>query len=207
MQQLWFVPMIALFYLAAPLFIYIDRHPKWYGLLLVFAVVSLLVEREPFSDIPRMFVHFISVYLFGMFMSRYKKQYLDLAKKYWVLTTALTILVFALNLVWYDRYNNPFNYLQKMLLCCFFIYWAWKLDKYIPALLSVMADLSFGIFFIHYYLILVIKALYNKLSGHDIPGNILYWTIDLLLVLAGSILVIRLIKRIFPRQSRYLIGC
>jgi len=81
MQQLWFVPMIALFYLISPLLIYIDRHPHLYYLLLVFIPVSLLVTREPFSDIPRMFVHFLSVYLFGMFMSRYRSRYLDFARR------------------------------------------------------------------------------------------------------------------------------
>jgi peptidoglycan/LPS O-acetylase OafA/YrhL len=207
MKPLWFVPMIGLFYLAAPVFIYIDRHPRLYYLLIVFCGVSLFVEREPLSDIPRMFVHFFSVYVFGMFMSRYKQQYLEWAKKYYLLISALTVLVFVANLVFFDQLNDPLNYLHKMLFCCFFLYWFWRLDRYVPAFFSLLAELSFGLFFIHYYTLLAIKAVYEKKIGHPIPGNFVYWAADLLLVLVGSVLIIKAIKKIFPRYSRYLIGC
>jgi peptidoglycan/LPS O-acetylase OafA/YrhL len=207
MQPLWFVPMITLFYLAAPVFIYIDRHPKLYYLLFVFAGISFLVQREPFSNIPKMFVHFISVYVFGMFMSRYKNEYLAFAKKFWLPITLATAGLLVLNFVFYDPYNNPFNYLQKMFLCAFFIYWLWKLDKYIPKFLSVLADLSFGIFFLHYYVLLILKGLYQKYTGHGIPGNFIYWAIDFALVVIGTVIVIKTIKAIFPKRSRNLIGC
>jgi len=207
LQPLWFVPMISLFYLSAPLWIYIDRHPKFYYLLIVFCAVSFLVVREPFIDIPRMFVHFISVYVFGMFLSRYKNEYLEFAKKYYVWISLLTILAFTANLVWYGSYNNPLSYLHKMLFCCSFMYWLWRLDRYVPTFFALMADLSFGLFFIHYYVLLVVKAAYAKMAHQPIPGNIVYWVIDLFLVTAGSILFIQLVKKFFPKKSRYLIGC
>jgi peptidoglycan/LPS O-acetylase OafA/YrhL len=207
LQPLWFVPMITLFYVAAPIFIYIDRHPKLYFLLIAFCAVSFFVEREPFSNIPKMFVHFFSVYVFGMFLSRYKQRYLEFAKKWYVWISLATLLVFVADLVFYDRFNNPLNYLHKMLFCCFFIYWLWRLDRYVPKFFNLMADLSFGLFFIHYYTLLVVKAVYEKLAKQPIPGNIVYWTVDLLLVLLGSILVIQAVKKMFPKQSRYLIGC
>jgi peptidoglycan/LPS O-acetylase OafA/YrhL len=207
LQPLWFVPMIALFYLAAPLFIYIDRHPKLYYLLIVFCAVSYFVEREPFSNIPKMFVHFFSVYTFGMFLSRYKLQYLEFAKKWYVLISVLTIGAFAADLIYYSTLNNPLNYLHKMLFCCFFIYWLWRLERYVPPFFNLLADLSFGLFFLHYYTLLIVKAVYEKLAHHAIPGTLLYWTADLLLVLFGSIIVIQAIKRLFPKKSRYLIGC
>lgn len=206
LQPLWFVPMIAFFYVAAPVFIYIDRHPKWYYVMIGFCVLSLFVEREPFIDIPRMFVHFISVYLFGMFMSRYKKEYLEFAKKYYLLISLVTVAAFVADLL-LPQWNNQLEYLHKMLFCCFFMYWLWRLDKYVPKFFALMADLSFGIFFIHYYLLLVVKAGYEHAAHHPIPGNILYWVIDLALVTAGTIFCIQAIKKIFPRKSRYLIGC
>jgi len=94
-----------------------------------------------------------------------------------------------------------------MLFCCFFIYWLWRLDKYVPSFVSVLAELSFGIFFIHYYVLLIAKAIYEKVAHHAIPGNIVYWTLDLVIVLAGSVLIIQFIQKILPRYSRYLIGC
>lgn len=207
MQQLWFVPMITLFYLAAPVLIYIDRHPVLYWLLIPLVALSLFVDREPFIDIFKMFGHFLSVYLFGMFMSRYKEQYLEFAKKFWVIISILTIASLALTFMYYEEFKSALNYTQKMLFCCFFIYWLWRLDKYIPKLLGYLAEISFGLFFIHYYFILIIKAMYEKVFHHGIPGNIFYWTADLILVFALSILTIVMVKKLFPKYSRNLIGC
>jgi peptidoglycan/LPS O-acetylase OafA/YrhL len=207
MKPLWFVPMIALFYLAAPLFIYIDRHPRWYYVLIVLCVISLCVEREPLSDIPRMFVHFLSVYVFGMFMSRYKDRYMELAQKRYIWISLLTVLVFALNLVYYEQYNNALNYLHKMLFCCFFLYWLWRLDRYVPSFFNLMADLSFGLYFLHYYALLAIKTVYEHKMGHPIPGTLLYWSLDLGLVVVVTVFVILGIKKVFRKHSRNLIGC
>lgn len=207
MQQLWFVPMIFCFYLVAPLLIYLDRHPRLYWLLLAFIAISCFVEREPFSDILKMFVHFISVYVFGMFMSRYRNKVLELMKRYWVLLTLVTVAIVVLNYIYFDEYNPVLNYVQKMLFCCFFIYWLWRLDKYVPKFFSTLAELSFGIFFIHYYAILIIKAIYEKVFHQPIPGNIVYWTIYLVLVLGGSVIVIKAIQKLMGGKSRYVIGC
>jgi surface polysaccharide O-acyltransferase-like enzyme len=149
LQQLWFVPMIAIVYVLAPVLLYIDKQPKRYLILLLLVPVSLVVPREPFSDIPRMFAHFISVYVFGMLMSHYKDAYLEWAKKYWLSLTLFTALVFAANLYYFDQLNGPLNYIHKMLFCLCFIYWLWKLDKYIPSVIGLLAELSFGIFFVH----------------------------------------------------------
>lgn len=208
MQQLWFVPMIALFYLSAPLFYYFDRHPKSYWLLVLFFGLSVLIDREPFSDIFKMFVHFISVYFFGMFMSRYKKEFLEFAKRYHLLITGSLIAVLLANYFYYDLFRNPLNYIQKMLFCAFFIYWLWRLEKYIPSFINELADISFGIFFLHYYSILVIKAIYQYVTkSSGIPGHFLYWLADYFLVLFATVIVIRMVRKIVPKYSRNLIGC
>ena len=207
MQQIWFIPMIALFYITAPILIYIDRNSKLYYLLIGFISLSLFVERFPQTNIIKMFVHFFSVYLFGMFMSRYREQYLFFAQKYWIIITTSTVVTLLLNLYFYKEYNNQLNYLHKMLFCCFFIYWLWKLNRFVPKIMSTLAEVSFGIFFIHYYVILFFRALYTKAFGHALPGNIFYWTLDLIIVLAISIFIIRIIQKILPRYSRYIIGC
>ncbi len=207
MQQLWFVPMICLFYLAAPLLIYIDRHPKLYWLLILFAAVSILVEREPFNDIPRMFVHFISVYVFGMLLSHYRERYLELAKKYWVVLSILAVAAIVINYIYFPAYASAMNYVQKMIFCCFCIYWLWKLDRYIPRIFAVLAEVSFGIFFLHYYLVLGVRGVYQKLTHQVIPGNILGWFLYFIVVLAGTVIIIRLFQRLLGKKSRYIIGC
>ncbi|MCM5527272.1 acyltransferase [Parasegetibacter sp. NRK P23] len=207
MQQFWFIPMIVIFYLLAPVFLYINRHPVWYWIILPLMVLSMYIGRDPFSDIPRMFVHFLPCYIFGMFMSYKRADYLLFAQKYWWLITGATLLVLGLNFALFPVANTQLNFLHKMLFCPFFIYWFWKLDKKVPAMLSTLAHLSFGIFFVHYYVLLVLKAVYEKLMKQPIPGNLLYWTIYLVLVLAGSMLVIKAAQKLFGKNSKYLVGC
>ena len=206
LQPLWFVPMITIFYVISPLLMYIDRHPRLYALLIIFIGLSFVAGREPFTDILKMCVHFLSVYVFGMFLSRYKDEYLEFAKRYWIPITLITILSLVVNYIYFDEYNGSLNYIQKMLFCCFFIYWLWRLDKYIPKVMGTLADLSFGIFFIHYYVLLVIKAVYEAVCHHPIPGNLVYWILYLALVLAGTIIFIRIAKRILKDNSRQFIG-
>jgi len=207
MQQLWFVPMISIFYIFAPILIAIDRHPKWYLLLLFFIPLSLIVKREPFTDIIRMFVHFISVYLFGMLMSRYRKEYLEIAKKYWGLISLFFLLIFILNVVYFDSHNGMLNYFQKLVLCAFSIYWLWRLDKFVPPFFATLAELSFGIFFMHYYFILILKAVYEFQYKTPIPGNVLNWLFYFIFVVILNIIFLKIVKTVFKTKSRYLVGC
>ncbi len=207
LPQLWFVPMIILFYLISPLLIYIDRHPKLYYSLFLTIAVSLLVERHPFSNILKMFVHFFSVYQFGMFISHYKEQFMEFAKKNWILISVLSIGAFIANLVFYDKYFYPLNYVHKMLFCVFFLYWAWRLDKYIPKFFGYLAETSFGIFFVHYYF----NIIYYTICNHFFPamkrGGPLTWLACMIFVIIGSVVLIEAIKKIFPRQHKNIVGC
>ncbi|MET0243618.1 MAG: acyltransferase [Flavitalea sp.] len=207
MQQLWFIPMIVLYYLLAPVLLWIDRHPKYYWLILPLVAVSLAVYREPFNEIFRMFAHFMSVYMFGMFMSRYKNEYLEFAKKYWVAISILAVVTVAVNFYYYPAYNSPLNYLQKMSFCLFFIYWLWKLGNHIPKILGSMAELSFGIYFIHYYFILILRKVAEKIWGAPAPGNLFYWLLSIFLCFAMCFLVLNTIRKLFPRHSKNLVGC
>lgn len=207
MQQLWFIPMIVCFYIIAPLLIYIDRHPKLYYSIFALVIVSLLIKREPFSDIPKMFAHFISVYMFGMLLSRYKDKVLVVFRRFWLPLTISTVTTVVLNYVYFENFGYVLSYIHKMLFCAFFIYWLWRFDRFIPLFFSTLADLSFGIFFIHYYILLLLKAIYEKLMGHPIPGNLFYWVINFVLVMLFTVLAVQLIKKILGSKSRYLVGC
>lgn len=206
LQQLWFIPMITIVYLLAPVLLYIDKKPKRYFVLIPLIALSMIIHRGSLSDIWRMFGHLLSVYVFGMFMSHYKDEYLEWAKKNWLSLTLITALVLAANLYFFDTWNGPLNYFQKMLFCCFFIYWLWKLDKYIPKFINVLAELSFGIYFVHYFVLLAIRGGYTKIVGHQVYGNLLTFSISLILGLAGSVLIIKIVQKLVPKYSKNLIG-
>ncbi|GAA0565643.1 acyltransferase family protein [Chitinophaga japonensis] len=207
LQQLWFIPMIALYYLIAPVLLYIDRKPVLYYVLIPLIVLSLVVQRSTLSDTLTMAVHFLSVYVFGMFMSRYKEQYLAFARKYAALVTLLPLAVLALNYFADQRFYDPLDYTHKMLFCCFYIYWLWRLEKYMPRFIDVLAVLSFGIYFVHYFFVLFLRGAYQKVFHEQIPGNMLYWTVCLVIVMLLSVWTLQLARRVLGGKSKYLVGC
>ncbi|WP_153800381.1 acyltransferase family protein [Foetidibacter luteolus] len=206
MLQLWFVPMIAIFYLIAPVFIYIDRHPKFYWLLVPLLIISVAVDRHLLSDTPRMFVHYISPYVFGMFASHYRKRFVDFSEKYWLPILGLVITIATLNVV-FTEYYEKFNFLLKISFCSFFIFLMRKADNRVPSWLAKIAELSFGIYFVHYYFILAIRMGFPKLFGFQIPANLLNWFITVTVVVVLTVITLRIVKKVFPTKSRYLVGC
>ena len=68
---MWFMPVIALFYFVGPLLIKGDRNHILYWLLPIFILASFIVHRSPFFPTYN-FVHFFSVYVLGMFLSKHK---------------------------------------------------------------------------------------------------------------------------------------
>jgi surface polysaccharide O-acyltransferase-like enzyme len=206
LKPLWFVPMIAIFYVAAPLLIKLDRNQWLYRLLPLFALVSLFVDRQALSDIPRMFVHFFSVYTFGMFMSRYKAEISVFSSRWWLPLSLITValcVVTSFDAPYYDK----FMYIQKMFLCWFFIYWLDREDRFVPGFFDTLADMSFGIFFLHYYFLLFVKNIFEELAPVLMVGNAFTWVLHLTLILALNCIFIFLVRKVFNDRSRYLIGC
>ncbi|WP_212004151.1 acyltransferase [Chitinophaga sp. HK235] len=208
MQPFWFIPMITLYYLGAPVLIYIDRHPRWYWVLLpLFVVSTVLVQRAALADTFRMAIHFLFVYLFGMFLSHYKDRYLEFAKKYWLPITVLSFLSLAVNFYVPARFYDPADFTQKILFSCFYIYWLWKLERYVPKVINILATLSFGIFFIHYFFVLLQRFVSYKIYGHEMPGNLFSWALCNLFVLVPTVLFLMAARKVFGKYSKYFVGC
>ncbi|WP_188464778.1 acyltransferase family protein [Marivirga lumbricoides] len=212
----WFIPMIFLYYLISPAFIYLDNRPHLYKFILpILILLSLFIERGNRGDlhnIHKNFVHFLSVYTFGMWFSHYSAKILNWSEKFKWIIIVLFFTLFGLTLLyhqaaWYDQ----LLYVQKMLLCWILFYFLYKMEGAIPKkinqFLGFFADYSFGVFFIHYIIFLVLKMIFEKAFPHFLVGSLFNWLFVFALTLLLSLLSVRIIKFIFPKRSRYLIGC
>ncbi|PUZ20301.1 Peptidoglycan/LPS O-acetylase OafA/YrhL, contains acyltransferase and SGNH-hydrolase domains [Chitinophaga costaii] len=208
LQQLWFIPMITIYYLLSPVLLYIDRHPKLYYVTLIplILISMFIVHRSVLADTLNMGIHFLSVYLFGMFLSHYKDTYMAFARKWGWLITVLAMGVLVANYFVAPAWYDTFDYTQKMLFCCFYIYWLDRLDKYIPKFIDVLAMYSFGIYFVHYFFVLGLRAAYVHLFHQEVPGNMLTWTISLVIIMTGSLLSLKLAQKILGKKSKYVVG-
>ena len=208
---LWFIPMITLIYLSAPLLIAIDRRPIAYLAVLPPAlIIATLVPRD-ISNIPQMYVHFFPVYVLGMLASHYNEQLLAYGKRY---LGALTVAYISLLLI--DvlisagkpagyAYVESLNLWQKLLLCMVAMTWLAHADGGTHRLFDKLATTSFGIYFVHHYVNVLAGLLIPVEVANSIPFLALY-VLLLLVVVSLSLATVLSIKSVLGPKSRLLVG-
>lgn len=215
LAPLWFVPTIALFYLAAPLLLWIDRRwPRGYWAILPLLALATYTGRGgplgPLNIAP----YLLPVYLLGMLFSRHKQQARALVQRWWPVLAL--VVVGCLAGEFYDWRQPPYRQvLLKTALALLITVALWHTHHLIGKRLDTIAELSFGIFFIHAYFISAIKVAtvylllgraYTGEGGEVIPGTLLNFVLYAGSVLALSVLTLLLVKRVLGRRSRMLVG-
>lgn len=203
----WFVPTIALFYLIAPLLIRADRARTIYWFLPIFMCISFWLGRSGAYGPINKAIYLFSVYLFGMFASVYHDQMLAVVKRIQYLLLAMVIA-----LVWTNTYvfgyEQYIQYVLKLILCPLILYYFDRVDHLIGNRLNYLGHVSFGIFFIHAYVLPAVKIGYLQLSGNtDFPeGNLLAYLALTASVTLVSMAIIYLCQRLFGSKSRMILG-
>ncbi len=207
LAPLWFIPMIAIFYLIAPLLIRADKGNALYYSIPFFVVLSCIVDRGGFPTIN--FIHFFSVYLLGMACSKYKTKLNSIFDKAYFLYITATIVI-VLGLIELFLINDSItyiNYLQKITMSLFFLGLLVRYDSNLKSrLVSTIANVSFGIFFIHSYVITGSKLSYKAAFGELPQGNLLIYSLAIIATLLVCAAIIVVVKKIAGRNSRYLVG-
>ncbi len=206
LSPLWFIPMISIFYLVGPLLIKADRSKFIYYTIPVTIIISCLVSRGfPYEN----FVHFFSVYLLGMYCSRYKTLINPIISQNLVLMLGLfTIILLAMTEWMFMEGTMTFiNYLQKLTMSVFFLGLLFKYnEKLTSKYVSLVADTSFGIFFIHSYVLTSGKMLNINIFGEPQSGNFIMFVLIAVLTLVVCSYLIVLIKRALGKYSKFVVG-
>lgn len=202
----WFIPMIVIFYIFAPVFRFCDQNVYIYYLLPVLLFVSCLTDRgAPYES----FVHFISVYILGMFCSRFHGALNPIISQ----STCLFFLGMSVVLLAVAEFHlmkgtmTWVNFIQKaamsILVLGVFIRFSNKIKC---SLLSTVADYSFGIFFIHSYVISAGKVIIIMFFGSLADFYFSSYLISVLLTLSICMLIVFFVKSAFQNKSRLLVG-
>jgi len=206
LAPLWFIPMISIFYLVSPLMLKADKGRLIYLLLPVFMLVSCFVGRGlPHES----FVHFFSVYLMGMCFSKYKEEANLMISRLPVLGLMFASVVAFTLIEWQltTATMSHWNYLQKMAMSVFFLGLFVRYNSSLTSkFVSRIADNSFGVFFIHSYILTGGKMLYERATGSLPDGNVLLHFAITLTVLMVCFYLIELVRKIFGKRSRMLVG-
>lgn len=214
LEPLWFVPTIALFYLAAPLLLAIDRKPVLYWIIPLLIVLSVDLGRDgPWGPLNKA-VYLVPAYLFGMVFSHYREAAEDISRKWlWLLLTVAT-LAYAM-LVTGPNAPGDLQILFKLALCpVFLLAMHWLADK-VGSRLDYLAHVSFGIFFVHAYFIAAFRLLWTLAAGEHwagedstalFPPSVGLFLLHTVIVVLSSLGIIWVAQKMFPRHSRQLIG-
>jgi probable poly-beta-1,6-N-acetyl-D-glucosamine export protein len=206
---LWFIPMICLFYLAAPLFILATKWQKAYLLFPLLILVNLGIPRPWVHDPLISGLHFAPIYLIGMLACRYRERIFQYSQKLWPVLLGLLILLCLLEFT--NRPFMAFNSVTKVIASFLIIYGLQRHEKYGGQIFSPwidsIANYSFGIFFLHQYAIGLYSRAITPLGHLLKDANILTVAIGFLAVNGACLLLLLGIKRVLVDRSRYIVGC
>jgi surface polysaccharide O-acyltransferase-like enzyme len=216
----WFVPMISVCYLLAPLLVWMDRAQYPYWLLPGLLLVTVLVHRPVnFTHVWHSCAYFIPIYIFGMWSSRNKDRIMPwIQEALWPLTlvaVALTLFeVFVLGrggAIHSHRLFSPengvvgTNAIQKIFMCWVVMGWLDRFDEVIGDRFDLLARLSFGVFFVHMYFV---QAYTRLLPVGDYPiGGFLPYLLSSAIVIGLSVGSLLVAKKILGKWSKMVVGC
>lgn len=216
----WFIPMIVIFYVISPLLLKLDR-PAFYKYIFPFLFIAGLFTYRFgfFSNTLDSFVHYLPVYIFGMGAARYRKEIINLKTSWAVLLGMIYCTIAVLEIV--DIISIPklssfevartapyfafnFSKLKVSLLCIILLRGFYVLNRD-STVLKILGDYSFGIYFVHLYVITAFEMAMKQVLPEFRLGPLTF-LIYTALVTALSIVIVVVVKRLFPKHSRLLIG-
>jgi probable poly-beta-1,6-N-acetyl-D-glucosamine export protein len=218
---MWFIPMIAVLYLVAPLLIAVDRHPRLYWMVVPLLILAMFCHRPlPVNRIGHALVYFTPAYLLGMWFSHHREQVMRFVDAHlaalllaWLGLELLCVVILKETGTVFSRL--PFSTEQgildlnlpgKMLLSFGLIGVLARYRHAVGRKLDYLAGASFGVFFIHQYIIDRVDILAVK-SHYTIGGSLTNAFGLLLVYVLGSLGVVALVRAVAGKRSRFLIGC
>ncbi len=176
----WFIPMIVIFFLFSYIFLKLEKKDILYKLLPILFLITIFLPRgtAEIEDtigltylgkylvyvkyILSNFIHFISLYVFGMYCSKNKNIIDKFYQKRWLLFI-LMIALSAFDIYLAQKYNSANYTLSKTILTMYLLGYLKHYDEFIIShkktnkTLDFIAKYSFGIFFIHWYWFFIYK--------------------------------------------------
>jgi surface polysaccharide O-acyltransferase-like enzyme len=216
----WYIPFVMIVFALSPIFIRFIRLRLKIQIIitLLFFGVSILIHRPISSDfmVFQSVLYFTPAYMFGIMCSERKEFIYSKfkGKEYYLISLTIIIALLQVFLGNIGNYHkNPFEYngidlilIQKIVFSVFFIVWLHQFENVKIKLLEIIAINSFGVFFIHGFLI---KG-FNLLKIHfdfSFPENsFLIYFLMALLIFSISLVSSMLIRKTIPKYSRYIIG-
>lgn len=222
---LWFIPMICLIYVVAPLLARGDRDGRMYYALPLLFIGSLFLHRSPGNADPiHSFLFYLPAYMLGMWTSRnIDAVQAFMARWHWVALAAWVGLVafataylpspghtVASAPVYSGEFALPpeiisWIQLQKAVLTYLLLFYLARFESAIGRRLTLLAEASFGIYFLHAY-VQEVTAWAAREAGIPLPGNTLMLIALTIGICAATYAVVRAAQLTLGPRSRLVVG-
>jgi fucose 4-O-acetylase-like acetyltransferase len=218
---LWYVPMIALFFLAAPALRAVERHGWLVWTIFPSLIVAMFLHRSREHRLVfQSALYFLPVYLAGMWASSRREAMLAFLDRHSRSLLALTAAALVIELVLhrsgpiYSR--HPFSTEAgvvdldlplKLLLSFLVLALLRRYDASVSWAFDGLASASFGLFFVHGYVLLAGAAFLRRWSAGPVHLGVGGFVVSTAGVVLVSLAGVRAVQRCFGRASRFVIGC
>lgn len=214
---LWFIPMIVIFFLMTPVFNILSKTKLLY-VVTFFALLFSAFSSRPINNSNAIlaFLHFLGFYLFGVLAASNASALDNLSKSTKSVIITVSFFVFLISaLLYFEQSEFPPdffsgigipNYISigklALLIAIFFLFERFMNRENI--ILGYFAKISFGLFFVHGFVIYVFSKL--------IAGNVFFSEagkifLEVCIVFFASIAIVSIMKKILKKRSRYVVGC
>lgn len=235
----WFIPMIVIFFFFSYILLYLEKKNILYKLLPLLFIITVFIPRmdiepeyvinmdylhkyiEYLKYVVSGFIHFSSMYVFGMYLSKYKEKIDIFYNKRW-LFIFLMILTSVIDI--YLSHNGIYinGTVSKIFLTVIVLGYLKHYDEKIKQhikinnWLDITAKYSFGLFFIHWYYVFAFNQIFTMPKVlpvnniHQLFTSSCIASLRYLFVLIASFLTLYLIKSLLTKikveNTRKFIG-
>lgn len=220
--QLWYIPYIFVIFIFTPLILKLKKD-KILFIAITLSILPIIFPREfvqnykveGFSILQWQIIqycYFTPTFLLGMIYYIYKDKILEIIYKNINIIVSMYILsalsYFIKPYIFGGYGNHAVLYINKLLLISILFY---ILNKYTfkNKIFTNIANLSFGIYFVHFF---VIDRIHHIIINYicfnsTITAQFLSLIISSIICFSMSYFICVIIRKIFKKRSRFIIGC
>jgi len=223
MGVFWFIPMISVLYIFSPLILRFAKSKSFLfiaPLIIIYGMFSF--KFGYYANIGLSLIYFVPVYLFGIWVYRIHDVIFEHAKVIIIGGATVYLSMSLLEIlewipfddlirirdgyVTYEGFKLNYNKLKMEILCVFALVLFYKMSDWKMPMLKLLGDYSFGIFFVHLYIIEILRLLDRGGIAKISPLNLIIFIPYYLYIAITTVLIVRFVKYILKDNSRYFIG-
>lgn len=217
---LWFIPVMSIYYILAPIARWIFQQDKYDIFITVFFLIVTAFTARPENNANPIlsFIHFTGVYLFGCLACKYEDTITSPKATLFAFVVFLVTLykgysdyhlhaTFSFEYLIANHILTPnWNVIQKISLCIIVFSVSKTFYTRSNKFIKMMADYSFGIFFIHILILKVFGKVMVLLFSSPLTSHV-FTLISGVIVLLATFCCVYLMKKVLRGKSKLIIGC